>query len=420
MLFEVSRACRIAAATLGLCLVAAPSRAADTLADAIVGGKFDLDLRYRFEYVDQDSFAKKAHASTLRAYFGYGTDSWHGLSMYGAVQGVKSIGFEGYNSTINGHTKYPVVADPETIDIDQLYLQYASPWDTTGKVGRQRIIYDNHRWIGNVGFRQNEQTYDALRFINTSIPNLTLDYDFLKKALRIYGPNGVPGPNDGIAPMNSHLFHAEYKGFKPVTIVGYAYLLDFTRTASAAYQPTNASASSASVGLRLTGEYPIDEDWKALYTGECARQTDYADNPKSFGLNYYFVEGGAGFGPVSGRLGYEVLEGNGTSAVQMPLATLHAFQGWADQLLTTPPDGVQDLMVTLAGSYQGFKLTGVYHDFDFQRVDGDIGHEWDAMLSRTFYDHYTVELKVADYIADNDTVAALHTLKAWASLIVNY
>ena len=412
---------------LGLLAAAGPARAADTLNESLVSGKVDLQLRYRFEYVDQASFAKKAHASTLRAYLGYGTDPWHGLSLYGAIQGVKSIGYEGYNSTLNGHTKYPLVADPETINIDQLFLQYASPWKTTAKVGRQRIIYDNHRWIGNVVFRQNEQTYDGLRLINTSIPDLTVDYDYLTRAQRIFGPRGVPGANDGYSPMNSHLVRAEYKGFKPVTIIGYGYMLDFTRPATGVstlatnrYIPTNASASSASFGLRLIGEYPLDEMWKALYTGEYAHQTDYADNPNDFGLNYYFIEGGAGYGPVSAKAGYEVLEGNGSYAVQMPLATLHAFQGWADQLLTTPANGVEDLLFTLSGSYQGFKLTAVYHDYNFERVSGDIGHEWDAVLSRTFYDHYTVELKVADYNADNTTVARLDTLKAWASFIVNY
>ena len=108
------------------------------------------------------------------------------------------------------------------------------------------------------------------------------------------------------------------------------------------------------------------------------------------------------------------------TAPQTPLATLHAFQGWADQFLATPANGVEDLMATLSGGYKGFKLTGVYHDFNFEHVNGDIGHEWDAVLSRTFCDHYTVELKVADYIADNTTFAKLDTLKAWASVTFNY
>ena len=94
------------AVLLGLGLLAAgPVRAADTLNDSLVNGKFDLQLRYRFEYVDQANISKKAHANTVRAYLGYGTDPWHGLSVYGAIQGVKSLGYDAYNSTLNGHTK---------------------------------------------------------------------------------------------------------------------------------------------------------------------------------------------------------------------------------------------------------------------------------------------------------------------------
>ena len=410
----------------------APARAADTLTDALVGGKFDFSMRYRFEYVDQENPAfahKEARANTLRTYLGYGTDSWNGFSLYAAGQFVRAIGYEAFNSTTNGRTTFPTIADPDALDLDQAYLEYASPWKTTAKIGRQRIIYDNHRWVGNVGFRQNEQTFDAARLINTSFPDFTLDYDFFKKALRINGPDGPPGANDGIAPMNSNLFHADYKGFTPVTIVGYAYLLDFIRRAPLAssttvnrYIATNASASSATAGLRLTGEYPVDDNWKAVYTGEYARQSDYGDNPNKFGLNYYFAEGGAGYGPISAKAGYEVLEGNGRYAVQAPLSTLHLFQGWADQMLTTPVNGVQDLMYTVTGVYDGYKLIGVYHDFDFEHVGGNIGREWDASLSRTFADHVTAELIVADYIADNRVAAGttIDTVKTWLSLTVSY
>jgi hypothetical protein len=396
--------------SLWLLVAAGPAHAADTLNDAIVGGKFDLSLRYRFEYVDQDGFARKARASTMRSYVGYGTDAWRGFSANLALQGVFAIGNEQYNSTVNGKTKYPVVADPEVLDLDQAYLQYASPWATTARVGRQRIIYDNHRFVGNVGFRQNEQTFDAVRAINTSLNGVTAEYAFIDNVNRIFGPHAPPGPNDGVLPMSSHLFHVEYKEFKPLTLVGYGYLLDFTR-------PANFGLSTATFGLRLIGEYPVSEMWKAFYMGEYARQSDYAQNPASYGLNYYLLEGGPGYGPVSAKVGYEVLEGNGAVAVQTPLATLHAFQGWADQFLTTPANGVRDLYYLASATVEGVKMTAVYHDFDAERGGANLGREWDAVASRNFLDHYTVELKFADYLADTFKT---DTKKYWVSLIVNF
>lgn len=405
--------CRVQfAAALGLCLAAVPatSFAADTLNDAIIGGKFDLTLRYRYEYVDQDGFTKKARASTLRTYLGYGTDSWRGFSAYLAVQGVKDIGADLYNSTSNGKTQFPVVADPEVVDLDQAYLQYASPWDTTAKLGRQRIIFDNHRFIGNVGFRQNEQTYDSVRVFNTSLRDTTADYVFIQNVNRVFGPHAPAGPNDGDFPMRSHVFHVDYKGFKPVTITGYAYLLDFLR-------PRDSNLSTATYGFRLNGEYPIDDDWKALYTGEYARQDSYTNNPVSYGLNYYLLEAGPGYGPVAAKAGYEVLEGNGKVAVQTPLATLHAFQGWVDQFLTTPASGVDDLYFSASAAVKDVKMLAVYHDFDADKGRADLGHEWDASIARTFYKHFTLQFEYGNYVADTFKT---NTQKYWATMIVSY
>ena len=48
----------------------------------------------------------------------------------------------------------------------QVFLGFDGIPDTPLKVGRQRIILDNARFVGNVGFRQLEQTFDAARIEN--------------------------------------------------------------------------------------------------------------------------------------------------------------------------------------------------------------------------------------------------------------
>ena len=400
----------LVAALSGVLLWAPGAQASDTLNDSIVNGKFDVNLRYRFEYVDQDGFTKDARASTMRAAVGYGTDSWHGLSAYLGVQGVFSIGNELYNSTVNGRTMYPVVADPEVFDLWQAYVQWVSPWDVTARAGRQLINYDNQRWIGTVAFRQNEQTYDAARLISTNLPDTAFEYIYVDNVNRVFGPHAPPGPTDGNFPMSSHLIHAAYTGFKPVTAVAYAYLLDFTRAA-------DFGLSTASTGLRLFGATPIDDDWKVLYAGEYARQTSYASNPMSYGLNYYFAEGGVGYGPVTLKTGFESLEGNGTVAVQMPLSTLHLFQGWADQFLVTPASGVNDLYVLGNATVQGVNLTAVYHDLDAETGSADLGREFDAAVSTTIVDKLKVEFIFADYMADTFKT---DTKKYWLAFSWSY
>lgn len=400
----------VAAAVLAICMAAPAAAESDTPGEAVTNGKIDLILRYRFEYVEQGGFMKDAKASTLRAALGYGTDSWQGLSAYAGVQGVLSVGPQDYNSLVNGNTTYPVVADPQAFDLWQAWLQWESPWDTKARVGRQLINLDNQRWIGTVGFRQNEQTFDSARVTSTIIPDTTAEYFYLDNVNRVFGPNAPPGPNDSDFPMSSHLIHIAYSGLKPVTAVAYAHLLDFTRA-------SNFGLSTASTGLRLTGMTPLDEDWRVLYTGEYARQTSYASNPMSYGLNYYFTEGGLGYGPVALKGAYEVLEGNGMAAVQMPLATLHPFQGWADQFLVTPPNGIADLFVTGTAEIAGASLIAVYHDFDAERGGADLGREFDASISRVFFDKFKVELIYADYMADTFKT---DTKKYWVALSWSY
>ena len=65
-----------------------------------------------------------------------------------------------YNSTTNGKTTYPAVADPETYEINRLQLTNTRIPMTTVTLGRQRIVLDDQRFVGNVGWRQNEQTFD--------------------------------------------------------------------------------------------------------------------------------------------------------------------------------------------------------------------------------------------------------------------
>jgi hypothetical protein len=49
-----------------------------------------------------------------------------------------------------------VIADPQTSELNQLWVSYTGIPDTEIKGGRQRIIFDDSRFIGNVGWRQME------------------------------------------------------------------------------------------------------------------------------------------------------------------------------------------------------------------------------------------------------------------------
>jgi hypothetical protein len=71
---------------------------------------------------------------------------------------------EHYDSGLNGKSQYPIVADPGNGELNRLQLQYRGINNAIVTLGRQRITIDDQRFVGNSGWRQNEQTFDAVRF----------------------------------------------------------------------------------------------------------------------------------------------------------------------------------------------------------------------------------------------------------------
>jgi hypothetical protein len=356
-----------------------------------------IDMRYRYENVMQDGMPHQAHANTLRTRLGYKTGVFHGFHAGIEVQNNTVLGSESFNDTINGKTTIPTVADPqEDLQLSQAYFKWEGLPDTSFNFGRQVINLDNQRWVGRVDWRQLGQTFDSVGVSTKSIPNAELSYSYVFHVNRIFGTRSAAGIWD----TNTHLFNGNYQLFDWLKIVGYGYLLDINES---------AANSSATFGLRMEGKHPLGSDFSALYAGEYARQSDHANNTANYGLNYYMVEPGLNWKQqLTGKIGFEVLEGNGTSAVQAPLGTLHAFNGWADKFLTTPTGGLEDFYAsasyTMKGVHDlldGTTFQGIWHRFNANNSSLHYGDEWNFQVSQTFFGHYTLGLKYADYQADD-------------------
>ena len=376
------------------------AQAGEDIRDLVLKGKPVLDLRYRFEHVDQENLSKDARAHTLRTRAGFETGRFYGLGAGADVEWIEAVGSEKFNSTVNGQTQFPVVADPDDVALNQLYfVSDGTVPKTRLKIGRQRIIWDNARFIGNVGFRQNEQTFDALRVGTTYLPDTDIGYTYLEEAHRIFGRNSAVGRQK----MNSHAVRVQYSGLDFVTVTPFALLLDYDQ----ASQDRN---SSATVGAVLKGKYELGKPWTAHYTASAAHQRDYGDNPVDFDLWYYVVEPGLSYDFVKVSLGYEVLEGDGTQGFQTPLATGHKFNGLTDRFLTTPADGLEDLYLKFdlkvpgKDLLSGISVKGSYHEFWAEKGNADYGSEWDLGVFKKFKtDSGDILLGVqyADYSADN-------------------
>jgi hypothetical protein len=372
----------------------------EDLRDLFLNAKPVLDVRYRFEHVDQDGLPKNANANTVRTRAGVETGRFFGTGVVFDVEWIEAIGSEKFNSTINGKSRYPVVADPDDEQINQLYIVAEDTVPhTLLKLGRQRIIWDNARFIGNVGFRQNEQTFDAFRGEITAIPDTTLEYVYLDEVRRVFGTDSPVGDLE----LDSHGFRINYSGFESLAVTPFALLLDYDAT-------SQAGLDSQSYGVLLGGSSALNDDWSLLYSGSLAYQSDYADNPADFDLWYYRIEPGIAYTNIKFKAGYEVLEGDGTKAYQTPLATLHKFNGLADKFLTTPPDGLEDLFLSLDAPLPGEGLLSAltfkagYHQFWAEQGGSHYGWEWDAGIFKNIpvgFGSFNLGLQYASYEADN-------------------
>lgn len=360
----------------------ATAGAAEAFRQAVADGKATIDLRYRYEYVDQDGVADAAGASTLRTALGYLTKPWYSASAFIEFEDVSVIGSERYNSSLNGKTNYATVVDPAGTEVNQAFLEYAGIANTKLRAGRQRIIYDNARFIGNVGWRQNEQTYDGVSLVNKSLADTTLSYAYLFNVNTI---TGASLESDAL-----HLLNAGYAGFKPGAVSAYAYLFDF-----------ETATDSQTLGARFAGSTPVSERVKAVYALEYATQSDYADAPSTVDADYLLIELGAGVGAVTFKVGYELLSGDGSYAFQTPLATKHAFNGWADKFLTTPANGLEDTYLAAESTVKTIKLVAVYHDYAADQGGADYGSEVNLLASTKVAKDYNVGIKYAGYDADS-------------------
>lgn len=380
------------------------------LAKALTEGKLLLDARYRYEFVDQYGLARDATAPTLRTRIGYETGKFQNFSALLELENITALGVERFNDTINGKTSYPVVADPEDTNLNRLQLTYRGIPDTNLTIGRQTIVLDNQRFIGGVAWRQNDQTFDAISMKNQSIKDTTLFYAYANQVNRVFGTDSPVGTWDD---NHVHLANATYAGLPFGKITGYGYLLDI---------PDSLALSSAAYGIRFEGKHPIQEGLTGLLNLEYAHQTGYADNPNNISFDYYWIEPGVTFGQWTLKALYESIEGDGANAMQFPLGTNHAFDGWVDKFLTTPPNGLIDasMWITytakLGNPYlNGLKATIAYHDFTAERGDTDYGTEWNALVEQTFETHYTLGIKLGHYKADSlftDTIKIMPYIQA--------
>ena len=366
-----------------------------------------VDARLRYEDVDQP--ALNAGALTLRVRAGAEARLGDFSLLAEAEATIAPV--NDYNAfpfalpaSDQSRPSHSVVADPENAELNRLQLQYRFR-EGAVTIGRQRINLDDQRWVGSVGWRQNEQTFDAVRG-EARLGPVAADLTYAISQRSIFGEDAGPRTAvDGdfvFAGLSARQGAVQGKLF--------AYLLDFDESFALAN-------SSQTYGGIVSAAVPLRGDARINLRASYARQSNYG-NTFNYAADYWSLEAGTSLAGFNLAGGWEQLGSDNGRAVQTPLATLHKFNGWADMFLTIPANGLRDLYVSVGRTFNdvqvlpGLNANLTFHQFDSAVGGFDYGNEWDASVGFRA-GPFGVLLKFADYDAEGFGV---DTRKVWLQL----
>ena len=269
-----------------------------------VGGGFTLrpiaDARLRYEHVDQDGLAEPADALTVRLRTGLEAATASGFSLLAEAEATLPI-LADYDSGTNGRTSFPIVADPINVELNRLQLRYRPREGYAGTLGRQRIELDDQRFVGSSGWRQNEQTFDAVRLEARPGP-INLDLSYAWSVRTIFGITAQelpPAAANKQAIGGDNVFAGAGVTLGPVQARAFAIIVDQDEQGRRQF-------SSQSYGLRATATLPLGEARLNL-AGSYARQSDHAGNANDYSADYVALEAGAALSGFTLAAGYEEL-----------------------------------------------------------------------------------------------------------------
>ena len=333
------------------------------------------DLRLRYESVDQQGLAQP-EADAVTARLRAGVEARTGpLSALVEGQGTLRLAGNAFDG-LTGAANRPLIADPENVALYRAQIAYRTP-SFAVTAGRQRIMLDDERFVGGVGFRQNGQTFDAVRAEWTGLPGLRADVSYVWQVRTIWGVDGTGARPRSIDGEN---ILASLSAKTPLgTLTGFGYLVDQDEAGVQGYR-----LSSQSYGARFSGAQKLSANTKLGYAFSYARQSDYRRNPNDYTADYWLADVTLDLSTLKLNAGYEVLgasDGTALTSFQTPLGTNFKFQGWADKFLVTPPNGLRDLYAGASYGWQGVTVQAVFHRFESDRLDQHYGDEINLLAS---------------------------------------
>lgn len=299
----------------------------------------------------------------------------------------------------------PAIPDVEGFDLNQLHLRYQVSNAISVNGGREVINLGNERFVGSNGFWQNEQSLDTAGLDFDFGTASSIRYAYVANANRITGSDAGKRlsrsdvnfeANNGIRPPqflgdhehDTHLVFAQWKEADNYRVHAYYFNMDIIDAEAL----SNEVAGGRFEYKGRAGRFKVFAHAEAAIQ----RRTEIASGKY---IPYYSIGGGLGLGSSDLSVSVESLGENDGIAFVTPLASLHDFNGWSDQFLLTPAEGLNDYAIQYVGRFSPFKLDLRFHWFFDEDTSLDYGREFDLDLSVKFDRKNTVLLRCADFHA---------------------
>jgi Alginate export len=409
---RVARAITLAAAILG----AAPcysQEAADTgfsLGDAIMHGRPVIELRPRYNYLDEADYPEDARGGTMRTVLGWVTAPWYGIRVRVEVMNASHLGSKQFNddpAQINT-SPYPLLPDPLYTGVNQAYAEYTNDSGLRVKLGRQVVRFDNQRWVSDNDFRQIPQLFEGANVAYMGFEGMELSAGYYDK---VRTTSGIT--ND----LRLTTLRAAWNPYEGQSVIGYAIFHD--QAANGAFTGF-ADNSYRVVGVKAEGAARV-HDLDVPYIAEYAQQRPYANGDSRVDANYWRLGAGVSTPAWTARYDYEVKGSNGGQyGVQMPLTDFYQYNGWTLSFFTTPRQGLHDQWLTLRWQVvEPLTFYGEAHKFRSDFGGLDFGRENDVGLTWSILQGLDLRLQYARYDpgsgTSNDAIR-----KTWLTLSYSY
>jgi hypothetical protein len=377
--------------------------------EALAAGRFTLELRPRYNRIEESDKPEVTSGFTYRAIAGWRSAPFHGFKFTAEAINTDNIGAKHFNDdpSLIFSSPYPLLPDPDYSGVNRVHVEYANEEGLRLRIGRQLARLENQRWVSDNDFRQIPQLFDGAFLAYEGFTNVQLDAAYYN---RVRNTSGMTQE------LKLSTLHAAWNPLPGHALAAYAVFHE---------QPQNgaftgfADNSYRVVGVRAEGAMP----WGSVeipYVAEVAKQDRYAGGDSRIDARYWRVGAGLAGSSWVARYDYEVKGSNsGAYGLQTPLTDFYAFNGWTLRFYNTPAVGLRDGWLTAKYAYQAFTLYGEAHRFRADFGSASLGRELDVGLTWVIGGSLVARLQHARYDPGAGT-ADVSVRKTWLTLVYNW